>query len=168
MDTSRQKQRSGNTCSVAIGDGPTTRESLANHYILGQHVRCRISSRDNMIAQCLQNIIDIFSWINSRWRRTFVNSMITWNCGSSGGQDCNNILRNSRHSIDCALLVKYRRCHGQCIQVKDFVFPDESFLGLQGPHVLSKTCPPAPKEKLDHLFIGKCALDSSEDPAYPI
>ena len=126
-----------------------------------------------MIAQCLQKIIDIFSWINRRWRRTFVNSMITWNCGPSGGQDCHNILRNSRDSIDCALLVKYRRCHGQCIQVKDSVFPDESFLGLQGPHVLSKTCPvdtrcpPAPK-KLAHLFIGKCALVSSENQSCSI
>ena len=84
-----------------------------------------------MITQCLQKIIELFSWISSRWRRTFVNSMITWNCGPSGGQDCHNILRNSRDSIDCALLVKYRRCHGQCIQVKDSVFPDESSCTIQ-------------------------------------
>ena len=109
-----------------------------------------------MIAQCLQKIIDIFSRVSSRWWRTFVNSMITWNCGPSGGQDCNNILRNSRDSIDCALLVKYRRCHGQCIQVKDSVFLDESFLGLQGPHVLSKTCSPAPKKTRSLIYRQMC------------
>ena len=114
-----------------------------------------------MITQWLQKIIDLFSWISSRWRRTFVNSMITWNCGPSGGQDCHNILRNSRDSIDCALLVKYRRCHGQCIQVKYSVFPDESSCTIQDPSNCAK-------KKLDHIYIGKCALESSEDSSYPI
>ena len=32
-----------------LGDGQTNTESLANHFILGQHVRCRVSSKESLL-----------------------------------------------------------------------------------------------------------------------